>query len=408
MAVPLGRGIGEAHRAGEVAGLVDLDDGEARMLLVVGAEAAIPRAAALGAGERRQRPVAGLEVLQGAPPVDRVVRHQGLHHAVLGAALGIVDAAVLLDDLGRHQAETGLAERGGLAEEEIRCGLARYAVVHALLPRRIITRSVQDEAETHQVEQVEGAGERCIGFEEFPDEALQAVPADREIEAVLQPEGVAGHETLDQHDEHRGHGERFVELHGVAWNAVAEIDGPGNTGRRAVGEVGEAGEEAAQPADGHGGGEGRGEDDAGRALDTGEALEGLDRGDGAGDAAHHGEAQRVHPGKQRIGRAEEHRAAQRAGAGGDGVEAGMGHAIGGQRLSRNEMTRRPPEHRHRGQPRRDVEDGVDVGQARSSSCWGRATPVARLCRCIGRSRHWSGARPAMTTSSDHPAPSRAA
>ena len=139
MAVPLGRGIGEAHRTGEVAGLVDLDDGQARMLLVVGAEAAIPRAAALGAGERRQRPVAGLEVFQRAPPVDRVVRHQGLHHAVLGAALGIVDAAVLLDDLGRHQAETGLAERGGLAEEEIRCRLARYAIVHALLPRRIIT-----------------------------------------------------------------------------------------------------------------------------------------------------------------------------------------------------------------------------------------------------------------------------
>ena len=139
MAVPLGRGIGKAHRAGEVAGLVDLDDGEARMLLVVGAEAAIPRTAAFGFGERRQGPIARLEVFQGAPPVDRVVRHQGLHHAVLGAALGIVDAAVLLDDLGRHQAETGLAERGGLAEEEIRCGLARYAVVHALLPRRIIT-----------------------------------------------------------------------------------------------------------------------------------------------------------------------------------------------------------------------------------------------------------------------------
>src|SRR5829696_8105203 len=139
MAVPLGRGIGEADGTGEIAGLVDLDDGQARMLLVVGAEAAIPGTAALGAGERRQRPVAGLEVLQGAPPVDRVVGHQGLHHAVLGTALGIIDAAVLLDDLGRHEAETGLAERGGLAEEEIRCGLARYAIVHALLPRRIIT-----------------------------------------------------------------------------------------------------------------------------------------------------------------------------------------------------------------------------------------------------------------------------
>src|SRR6185295_13565828 len=98
----------------------------------------IPRAAALGAGERRQRPVAGLEVFQGTPPVHRVVGHQGLHHAVLGAAFGIVDAAVLLDDLGRHQAEAGLAERGRLAEEEIGRRLALYAIVHARPPLRII------------------------------------------------------------------------------------------------------------------------------------------------------------------------------------------------------------------------------------------------------------------------------
>ena len=128
--VPLGRGVGEAHRAGEVAGLVDLDDGQAGMLLVVGAEAAIPRAAALGAGVRLQRPVARLQVFEGAPPVDRVVRHQGLHHAVLGTALGIIDAALLLDDLGRHQAEAGLAQGGGLAEEEIGRRLTRYAIVH--------------------------------------------------------------------------------------------------------------------------------------------------------------------------------------------------------------------------------------------------------------------------------------
>ena len=42
------RAVGEADRAGEVAGVVDLDDGQAAMLLVIGAEAAIPGAAALG------------------------------------------------------------------------------------------------------------------------------------------------------------------------------------------------------------------------------------------------------------------------------------------------------------------------------------------------------------------------
>src|SRR5260370_32567487 len=100
------------------------------MLLVVGTEAAIPRAAALGAGVRLKGAVARLQVFEGAPPVDRIVRHQGLHHAVLGTALGIIDAALLLDDLGRHQAEAGLAQRGGLAEEEIGCRLTRYAIVH--------------------------------------------------------------------------------------------------------------------------------------------------------------------------------------------------------------------------------------------------------------------------------------
>ena len=45
-------GIGEADRAGEIARLVDLDDREAAVLLVVGAEPAIERATGLGAGLR--------------------------------------------------------------------------------------------------------------------------------------------------------------------------------------------------------------------------------------------------------------------------------------------------------------------------------------------------------------------
>src|SRR5260370_33268629 len=82
------------------------------MLLVVGAETAIPWATALGASEGRQWPVAGLQVLERAAPIDRIVRHQRLHHAMLDAALGVVDAAVLFDDLGGGQAEAGTAQRG--------------------------------------------------------------------------------------------------------------------------------------------------------------------------------------------------------------------------------------------------------------------------------------------------------
>src|SRR5690349_12087524 len=110
-------------------------------------------------------------------------------------------------------------------------------------------RSVQDQAQTDKMEEVERPDQRCIGLEELPGEALQGIPADREIEAVGQPEAVAGGKAPDQQDEHRGHGEGFVELHGMAWDAVAEVDGPGHRCRRAVGEVGQAGEEAAPAAD---------------------------------------------------------------------------------------------------------------------------------------------------------------
>src|SRR3979411_2128182 len=142
--------------------------------------------------------------------------------------------------------------------------------------------SVQDQAQANYMEEVERADHGCIRLEEFPYEALQRVPADREVKAVPEPEGVARPEALDQHDEHRGHGEGFVELHRVAMDAVAEIDAPRQRGRRAVGEVGKAGEEAAPATHGHGSGKGCGEDDAGRAAHTSEALEGLDGGDGAG------------------------------------------------------------------------------------------------------------------------------
>src|SRR5216683_7843887 len=133
--------------------------------------------------------------------------------------------------------------------------------------------SVQDQAEANHMEEVERADHGCIRLEEFPHEALQRIPADREVKAVPEPEGVARPEALDQHDEHRGHGEGFVELYRMAMDAVAEIDAPRQVRGRAVGEVGEAGEEAAPAADGHRGGEGRGEDDAGRAAHAGEALE---------------------------------------------------------------------------------------------------------------------------------------
>ncbi len=54
------RTIGEAHRTGEIAGLVHVDEAEAGMLLVIGAEPAIIGTALLRARLELQRPVPGL------------------------------------------------------------------------------------------------------------------------------------------------------------------------------------------------------------------------------------------------------------------------------------------------------------------------------------------------------------
>src|SRR5882672_1397732 len=173
-----------------------------------------------------------------------------------------------------------------VSHNEVVCPRKRYGADLRAMPSYIAAPaadhggSVQDQAEADHMEEVERADHGCIRLEEFPHEALQRVPADHEVEAVLEPEAIARDEALDQHDEHRGHGDRFVELHRMAMDAVAEIDAPRQVRGRAVGEIGEAGEEAAPAAHGDGGGEGRGEDDAGRACDAGEALEGFDGGDG--------------------------------------------------------------------------------------------------------------------------------
>ena len=118
------RAVGEADRAGEVAGIVDLDDAQAAMLLVVGTEAAIPRAAALGLRRIVQRPVAGLQPAADVEPVIRVLLDQRLGDAMIEAALLKEDLALLTDDLGRNELPAGLAQARRLAVEDPRHALA--------------------------------------------------------------------------------------------------------------------------------------------------------------------------------------------------------------------------------------------------------------------------------------------
>ena len=125
---PRRRGIGKAHRAGQIAMLGDLDQRQAGMLLVVGAQAAIVGAAEFGMPLKRQRPVAGLDEILAQAPIGGVRRHKRRLDAMLLAALLVPDLVVEDLDLGRHQLQAGLAERLGLAPEDIGARLTQRRV----------------------------------------------------------------------------------------------------------------------------------------------------------------------------------------------------------------------------------------------------------------------------------------
>jgi|GEM_PF-6206177 len=122
------RRIGETDRAGEVAGLVDLDDGKAAMLFVIRAKAAVEGTASLGPGLGLQRPVAWLEPQFLLAPIVDVVADQDFLYAVGQASLEIPDLLILDDDLGGDRFETGLAQRCRLIVENVGRGLAGRGV----------------------------------------------------------------------------------------------------------------------------------------------------------------------------------------------------------------------------------------------------------------------------------------
>src|SRR5208337_2497247 len=86
-------------------------------------------------------------------------------------------------------------------------------------------------------------------------------------------------------DQKQSHRNSFIELYGVARDAVAEIMPPREIGRRAVSAILDPGEEAAEPSDRDRGGERRGKAQSGRAGDAEPALQDLDCQDRAGEAA---------------------------------------------------------------------------------------------------------------------------
>ena len=143
--------VRETHGAGQVAGLIDLEDGEARVLFVVRAEAAVERAAVIGPRLGAKGPVAGLQPVLLRFPVGEVVADQRLLHAVFAAALLVEDVRALRDDLGRNQVQACFTQAGGLAQEQIGRALARHAGRGGLWRSRSIhrrsVRGLRDETD---------------------------------------------------------------------------------------------------------------------------------------------------------------------------------------------------------------------------------------------------------------------
>ena len=109
-----------------------------------------------------------------------------------------------------------------------------------------------------------------LGFDEVDEQAPGEVGGhedakERAVGVWPAAEGVEDRGEQEEEDD-------FVELGGMARDAVAEVDGPGERGGLAVGVVGEAGEEAADAADGDAEAEGDGEEVARTGADAEERL----------------------------------------------------------------------------------------------------------------------------------------
>ena len=90
---------------------------------MVGAEAAVIGAAELGTALKGERDVRRLQIVPALAVIGGIGRDQRLLHPMLDAALLEEDVAALDQDLGGHEIEAGLAERGGLPVEDV--GLKR-------------------------------------------------------------------------------------------------------------------------------------------------------------------------------------------------------------------------------------------------------------------------------------------
>src|SRR5215510_6871695 len=99
--------------------------------------------------------------------------------------------------------------------------------------------AIRNHGKAKQMEYIEGTDELGIGLQEFPGKTLNAVPSHEEIEAIAQEQLRAVCDFPHENNEKGEHRRRFIELHRMAADTVAEVDAPGESGLHAIGVIGQ-------------------------------------------------------------------------------------------------------------------------------------------------------------------------
>src|SRR5580700_76119 len=115
---PARPGLGEAHRTLEIALRSDLDEGDACVLLMFRAEAAVVGTALIRLGSEDARQAGGLAKFM-AVVVSDVRADEVVHAPVLRTLLAEVDPLAADDDLGIDKAAAGRAKAPGGPEKDV-------------------------------------------------------------------------------------------------------------------------------------------------------------------------------------------------------------------------------------------------------------------------------------------------
>src|SRR6478672_2267457 len=105
--------------------------------------------------------------------------------------------------------------------------------------------AVGEQRNANQMEQIERSDEDRIWLQEFPREALQSIPRNKQVETVADKDRLMCRQYAQPDGEKQQHRGGFIKLHRMAADSVAEIDSPGQMDRCSVGVVGQPGKETA-------------------------------------------------------------------------------------------------------------------------------------------------------------------